>query len=51
MLAFAGVSLMGLPIGALADAVGERRMVAALACVVLVIAATLAARLRRTPTG
>jgi MFS family permease len=51
MLAFAGVSLMGLPVGALADAVGERRMVAALACVVLVIAATIAARLRRTPSG
>jgi MFS family permease len=49
MLAFAGVSLMGLPVGALADAVGERRMVAALACVVLAVAATVAARLRRPP--
>jgi MFS family permease len=51
MLAFAGVSLMGLPVGALADAVGERRMVAALACAVLVIAATVVMRLRRAPAA
>ena len=51
MLAFAGVSIMGLPVGALADAIGERRMVAALACVVFAVAATLAARLRRAPAA
>lgn len=51
MLAFAGVSLVGLPVGALADAVGERRAVAGLACVVVAIAATVAARLGRVGAG
>jgi MFS family permease len=50
MLAFAGVSLMGLPVGAFADWVGERRAVASLACLVLAIALTVTARLRRVPT-
>jgi MFS family permease len=45
MLAFAGVSLVGLPVGAFADLVGERRAVASLACVVVAIAATVAVRL------
>jgi MFS family permease len=48
MLAFAGVSLMGLPVGLLADAIGERTTLVALACTVLAIAATVALRLRRT---
>lgn len=47
MLAFAGVSLMGLPVGFLADAVGERWTLATLACLVLAITATVATRLRR----
>jgi len=49
MLAFAGVSLMGLPVGLLADAVGERRAVVALACVVLTVATAVALRLRASP--
>ena len=51
MLAFAGVSLMGLPVGALADWVGERRAVAGLAGLVLAIAVTVTARLRRRAPG
>jgi MFS family permease len=47
MLAFAGVSLMALPVGFLADAVGERWALATLACGVIAIAATAATRLRR----
>jgi predicted MFS family arabinose efflux permease len=49
MLAFAGVSLVGLPVGALADAVGEPPTIAGLACLVLAITATVALRLRRSP--
>jgi MFS family permease len=51
MLAFAGVSLMGLPVGAFADWVGERSAVAFLACLVLAIAVTVTARLRRQPAA
>lgn len=47
MLAFAGVSLMGLPVGFLADAIGERGALATLATGVAVIAAVVAIRLRR----
>src|SRR4030095_14465267 len=46
MLAFAGVSLVRLAVGAFAGSLGERRAVASLACVVAAIAATLAALLR-----
>jgi MFS family permease len=48
MLAFAGVSLMGLPVGTFADAVGERATLATLACVVFGIAGVLGTRIRRT---
>jgi MFS family permease len=48
MLAFAGVSLMGLPVASVADAIGERSTLAALAAVVVVIAAGIGAMLRRT---
>jgi MFS family permease len=51
MLAFAGVSLMGLPVGLYADAVGERAALATLAGFVLAIAALVAVRLRRLPPG
>jgi MFS family permease len=51
MLAFAGVSLMGLPVGAFADWVGERRAVAFLACLVIAIALTVTVRLRRQPAA
>jgi predicted MFS family arabinose efflux permease len=47
MLAFAGVSLVGLPVGLLADALGERRTIAAVACTVVAIAATVALLLAR----
>jgi fucose permease len=48
MLAFAGFGLMGLPVGLLADAIGERATLAVLSVVVCAIAATIAALLRRT---
>jgi MFS family permease len=51
MLAFAGVSLAGLPVGALADAIGERRAVASLACAVVAIAVMVAVRLARVEVG
>ena len=51
MLAFAGVSLMGLPVGLLADALGERRAIVVLACAVLTIATTVALRLSRRPAA
>jgi MFS family permease len=47
MLAFAGVSLMGLPVASLADAIGERSTLAVLAGAVVVIALGIGARLRR----
>ena len=47
MLAFAGVSLVSLPVGVLADAIGERATLLFLACGVLAIALGFAARLRR----
>jgi MFS family permease len=49
MLAFAGVSVMGLPVGTLADAIGERWTVRVLAGVVIAIAVTAGWRLRRAP--
>jgi MFS family permease len=49
MLAFAGVSLMGLPVGALADAIGERVTLALLAGAVVAIALGAGLELRRTP--
>jgi MFS family permease len=51
MLAFAGVSLMGLPVGFLADAAGERTALATLAGAVTTIALLVAARLRRAESG
>jgi len=51
MLAFAGVSLMGLPVGFLADAAGERAALAILAGAVVTIALIVAARLRRVGAG
>jgi MFS family permease len=48
MLAFAGFGLMGLPVGLLADAIGERATLAALSCVVCATSITIAALLRRT---
>lgn len=47
MLAFAGVSLMSLPVGVLADAVGERPTLATLSGVVVAIALVVAFQLRR----
>ena len=44
MLSFAGFGLMGLPIGALADAVGERVTFAAMGVVVCIVVACLRAR-------
>jgi hypothetical protein len=44
MLSFAGFGLMGLPIGALADALGERITFAALGIVVCGVVAALRAR-------
>ena len=49
VLAFAGFGLMGLPIGLLADAVGERGALAAMSAVVLAIVAVVALRLARGP--
>jgi hypothetical protein len=49
MLAFAGVSLMGLPVGALADAIGERTTLGLLAAVVVAIAASVGTRLPSAP--
>jgi MFS family permease len=49
MLAFAGVSIMGLPVGSLADAIGERATLRVLAAVVVVITVVVAARIRRLP--
>jgi MFS family permease len=48
MLAFAGVSLMSLPVGVLADAIGERATLATLSGVVLAIALVAGSRLMRT---
>jgi MFS family permease len=47
MLAFAGVSLMSLPVGVLADAIGERPTLALLGLAVVAIAFGGATRLRR----
>ncbi len=47
MLAFAGVSLMSLPVGILADAIGERATLATLSGVVLAIALAVGYELRR----
>jgi MFS family permease len=47
MLAFAGVSLMSLPVGILADAIGERATLAVLSAVVLAIALGVGSRLLR----
>ena len=47
MLAFAGVSLMSLPVGILADAVGERTTLATLSGVVVAIALAVGFALRR----
>jgi len=49
MLAFAGVSLVSLPVGLLADAIGERATLALLAAVMLAIASATSLRLRRAP--
>ena len=46
MLAFAGVSLVSLPVGILADAAGERLTLALLGLLVLAIASVVARRLR-----
>ncbi len=48
MLAFAGFGLMGLPVGLLADAIGERATLVVLSVVVCAIALSIAALLRRT---
>lgn len=48
-LAFAGFGLMGLPIGLLADAVGERIALASMGATVCAIAVLLASRLERVP--
>jgi MFS family permease len=47
MLAFAGVSLMSLPVSVLADAIGERPTLATLSGVVVAIALAVALALRR----
>jgi MFS family permease len=46
MLAFAGVSLMSLPVGVFADAIGERATLATLSCVVFAISLAFGARIR-----
>jgi MFS family permease len=51
MLAFAGVSIMGLPVGALADAIGERTTLRVLAGTVVAIAIVAGARMRRLAGG
>lgn len=48
MLAFAGYGLMGLPVGLLADGLGERGALRAMAGVVLLIVVVVALRLRRS---
>ena len=48
MLAFAGVSLVGLPVGFLADAIGERVTMTLLAAMVLALAVGVGALLRRS---
>ena len=51
-LAFAGFGLMGLPVGVLADAIGERLALAAMGIAVCTVALALSARLRATtPAG
>jgi predicted MFS family arabinose efflux permease len=50
-LAFAGFGLMGLPIGLLADAIGERGALGAMAVGVCAIVVVLASRLRGTQAG
>ncbi len=47
MLAFAGVSLMSLPVSVLADTVGERATLAALSAIVVAIALAVVVALRR----
>jgi len=47
MLAFAGFGLMGLPIGLLADALGERGVLRVMAVAVAALCAVVALRLRR----
>ena len=48
MLAFAGNSLMSLPVGILADAIGERTMLLVLCGAVVAVAASISIRLRRS---
>ena len=48
MLAFAGNSLMSLPVGALADAIGERTTLLVLCGAVVAVAASISLRLRRS---
>ncbi|HTO53786.1 MAG TPA: MFS transporter [Myxococcota bacterium] len=47
MLAFAGVSLVGLPVGFLADAIGERTTLLVLSTIVIAVAGFAGTRLRR----
>jgi MFS family permease len=47
MLAFAGVSLVGLPVGVLADLIGERTTLAMLSTIVVLVAGFAGTRLRR----
>jgi MFS family permease len=49
MLAFAGVSIMGLPVGVLADAIGERATLRVLAGLVITIAVGAGVLVRRLP--
>lgn len=51
MLAFAGFGLMGLPIGLLADSVGERGALIAMAGLVCAIVAGVALHLLRASRG
>ena len=48
MLAFAGNALMSLPVGLLADAIGERATLLALCGAVLTVASAVSLRLRRS---
>ncbi len=50
-LAFAGFGLMGLPVGLLADAIGERGALAAMAATVCTLALALGARLLALPAA
>jgi predicted MFS family arabinose efflux permease len=50
MMAFAGFGVMGLPIGWLADAIGERGTLAAMGTGVAILVATTSAVLAREPT-